>query len=162
MRSNKIGVNSSAELEHDHDTSDGVEKRGVGIQMVQLKFRFDQRLLIELGRQLVSKDEVAVSELVKNSYDADASIVEIRINDDRISIADNGTGINWGTIERGWLVVGTTWKKRHSRSPIRHRRVLGEKGIGRLSAFRLTVSLMSYYSGILKIISDKGWSREVF
>ncbi|MCL5730748.1 MAG: ATP-binding protein [Candidatus Thermoplasmatota archaeon] len=105
--------------------------------MVELKFRFDQRLLIELGRQLVSKDEVAVSELVKNSYDADASIVEIRIDEDRISIADNGTGMNWDTIENAWLVVGTTWKKRNSKSPIKQRRVLGEKGIGRLSAFRL-------------------------
>jgi signal transduction histidine kinase len=105
--------------------------------MEEVKFHFDQRLLVELGRQLVSKDEVAISELVKNSYDADASIVEIRIDDDRISIADNGTGMSWETIEKGWLVVGTSWKKRHSKSPIRHRRVLGEKGIGRLSAFRL-------------------------
>ncbi|MGP6240075.1 ATP-binding protein [Cuniculiplasma sp. SKW4] len=104
--------------------------------MQKLTFTFDKRLLIELGRELVSKDEVAVSELVKNSYDADATIVNIGIDDDRITITDNGTGMNMSTIQRAWLVVGTTYKKRETvtRSG---RRVLGEKGIGRLSAFRL-------------------------
>ena len=104
--------------------------------MEEMNFTFDQRLIIELGRELVSKDEIALSELVKNSYDADASIVEIHIDKDRISIADNGTGMSMDTIRFAWLVIGTNNKKRHTQTQSR-RRVLGEKGIGRLSAFRL-------------------------
>lgn len=93
-------------------------------------------MLLELGEELVSKDEIAVSELVKNSYDADATLVEVSIGEDSIAISDNGIGMSLDTVRDSWLVVGTSFKRRNMRSPS-GRRVLGEKGIGRLSAFRL-------------------------
>lgn len=108
--------------------------------MTKVNFRVDLNLLLELGEELISKDEIAVSELVKNSYDADATIVEVSIQNDSIIIADNGNGMTIDIIQNSWLVIGTSFKRRNTKSPM-GRRVLGEKGIGRLSAFRLGNSL---------------------
>ena len=104
--------------------------------MLETNFKVDLNLLLELGQELVSKDEIAISELVKNSYDADATIVKVSIESNSITISDNGTGMSMDTVRNSWLVVGTSFKRRNMRSP-KGRRVLGEKGIGRLSAFRL-------------------------
>ena len=104
--------------------------------MPEMNFRVDLNLLLELGEELVSKDGIAVSELVKNSYDADATLVEVSIGEDCIAISDNGIGMSLDTVRNSWLVVGTPFKRRNTHSP-KGRRVLGEKGIGRLSAFRL-------------------------
>lgn len=108
--------------------------------MTKVNFRVDLNLLLELGEELISKDEIAVSELVKNSYDADATTVEVSIDNDSITIADNGNGMTMDNIQNSWLVIGTSFKRRNTKSPM-GRRVLGEKGIGRLSAFRLGNSL---------------------
>ncbi|MEM4067858.1 MAG: sensor histidine kinase [Candidatus Micrarchaeaceae archaeon] len=108
--------------------------------MTKVTFKADLNLLLELGEELISKDEIAVSELVKNSYDADARIVEVAIDDDSITISDNGNGMTMDVVQNSWLVIGTSFKRRNTISP-GGRRVLGEKGIGRLSAFRLGSSL---------------------
>lgn len=50
------------------------------------------------GEELVSKYEIAVSELVKNSYDADATLVEVSISEDSIAISDNGIGMSLDTV----------------------------------------------------------------
>lgn len=100
-------------------------------------FRVDQRLLVELGERLISRDEVAIVELVKNAYDADAKRVEIIIeNGKNIKILDNGTGMDMREIREGWLTLGTGIKKRNTKTPS-GRRVLGEKGLGRLAVLRL-------------------------
>ena len=104
---------------------------------IKTYFSVDLNLLIELGRQLISRDEIAVTELVKNSYDAEAKQVEVTVGKDFIKIADNGSGMNADDINYGWLLVGTSVKKRITRTPNLDRRVLGEKGIGRLAVFRL-------------------------
>lgn len=109
--------------------------------MTKVNFKVDLNLLLELGEELISKDEIAVSELVKNSYDADATVVEVSIQNGSITIADNGNGMNMDTVQNSWLVIGTSFKRRNTKSPM-GRRVLGEKGIGRLSAFRLGNSLL--------------------
>ena len=99
-------------------------------------FNVDLNLLIELGEQLISKDEIAIMELVKNSYDADARKVEVTVGNEYIRIADDGTGMDENDIKYGWLLVGTSVKKRRRTTKL-NRRVLGEKGIGRLAVLRL-------------------------
>jgi len=101
-----------------------------------VSFRVDMGLLRELGERLISRDEVAVVELVKNAYDADATAVKVCINEDRIEVTDNGTGMDEKQIQEGWLTIGTALKKRESRTE-KGRRVLGEKGLGRLAVLRL-------------------------
>lgn len=105
------------------------------------------RLLRTLGNDLISSDKVALIELVKNSYDADASTVLIRFQGPlehghgRIEIWDDGHGMDVNTLQRSWLDIATDTKRRRPKSDL-GRRVLGEKGIGRLAAARLGDELL--------------------
>ncbi|MDO5094024.1 MAG: ATP-binding protein [Propionibacteriaceae bacterium] len=105
------------------------------------------RLLRTLGSDLISSDKVALIELVKNSYDADASVVLIRFHGPleeakgRIEVWDDGHGMDVATLQRSWLDIATDTKRRRPRSD-GGRRVLGEKGIGRLAAARLGHEMM--------------------
>lgn len=94
------------------------------------------------GRGLVTDQVAAVFELVKNSYDADATEVEIifsnlNSNNSSIIISDNGTGMDLHDIEHRWMVIGTDSKKNVLLSPIFRRPINGDKGIGRFSVDRL-------------------------
>lgn len=94
------------------------------------------------GRGLVTDQVAAVFELVKNSYDADARVVEIvfsNLNTDTstLTIRDDGTGMDLADIEKRWMVIGTDSKKNIMCSPIYHRPLNGDKGIGRFSVDRL-------------------------
>ena len=110
-------------------------------------FRPRARLIRLIGKELISDEPVALVELVKNSYDADAENVEIsfaRSDTDgpvRIVVTDDGHGMDLKTVLGDWLEPGTSSKKRSRRSP--GGRVLqGEKGIGRFAAARLGDSLL--------------------
>jgi len=66
--------------------------------MQKVKFSVDASLIERLGNELVSKKETALSELVKNSYDADATEVNLIFKDTdekggTLIIEDNGTGM---------------------------------------------------------------------
>lgn len=94
------------------------------------------------GRGLVTDQVAAVFELVKNSYDADATEVEIifsnlNTNNSSITISDDGTGMDLHDIEHRWMVIGTGSKKNVLLSPIFRRPLNGDKGIGRFSVDRL-------------------------
>lgn len=103
---------------------------------MRMPFSVDPNLLVELSRKLISRDEIALVELVKNAWDADATCVEITIGNNILRISDNGTGMDEETIRNGWMRIGTTNKIRNPKSPS-GRMVLGSKGIGRLAVFRL-------------------------
>lgn len=101
------------------------------------------RVLQALGSELISSEVVALSELVKNSYDADATRVLIRINphgDGVIEVIDNGIGMSLATIRSAWLEPATPSKLDNSVSRL-GRRVLGAKGIGRFAAAKLAKHL---------------------
>jgi signal transduction histidine kinase len=105
------------------------------------------RIMRTLGRDLISNESVAVIELVKNAYDADASRVLIRFVGDlkpgsgQIEVIDNGHGMNLATITTVWLEPATVSKKTHRLSEKLRRRYLGEKGIGRFASARLAEEL---------------------
>lgn len=96
-----------------------------------------------LGDELIGSDSLALFEIVKNSYDADSKIVVIHLNhilssDGRIVIEDMGNGMTPDVIEHAWLTIGTDYKRKElKQSPIYHRTSLGNKGVGRLAAYRL-------------------------
>lgn len=95
-----------------------------------------------IGDELISDEQYAIVELVKNSYDADATRVDVIFEGDnpeypeRIIIKDNGHGMSLETVFEGWFEVGTKLKRKTNRSP-GGRLLLGEKGIGRFAAARL-------------------------
>ncbi|MCQ4921509.1 ATP-binding protein [Tissierella carlieri] len=103
------------------------------------------RLIHQLGEQLITDEHVALLELIKNAYDADATIVKVEVDTNVesehglgiISISDNGNGMIPSIIEKGFLDISTNFKKKNKITPFFGRRVLGNKGLGRLSFHRL-------------------------
>ena len=108
------------------------------------RFTVDTHLFRELGELLVGRDSTALIELIKNSYDADATevIVHGENLDDRrrgrIVILDNGTGMTRDRFVSGFLRVASRLKDKGARrSAVFGRRYTGVKGIGRLAAHKL-------------------------
>jgi signal transduction histidine kinase len=106
------------------------------------------RLMLLLGEQLITDEIAAVSELVKNSYDADAEEVKVTLlnpsNPDTgsIEVWDNGNGMSNETVLSSWLELGTLSKakgkdRKCRRSEVKKRIFLGEKGLGRLAVHKL-------------------------
>jgi signal transduction histidine kinase len=96
-----------------------------------------------LGSELITDDEVAIFELVKNSFDAEASHVDLYFDSERIVISDNGSGMTSEEITTKWLRVGYSAKRDKNRSidfrdaVEKKRHFAGSKGVGRLSSDRL-------------------------
>lgn len=107
----------------------------------ELNFKVSSELKNILGKDLITDDNIAVLELVKNSYDAHATKVELTFEDDMIVIADNGKGMTKNDLINKWLFVGFSAKRDNTedesyRSNFK-RHYAGAKGIGRLSCDRL-------------------------
>ncbi len=108
-------------------------------------FRTHARIIRQLGEQLIKSEAIALLELIKNSYDADASKCDVTmvapddIEQGEIIIQDNGEGMDYGILSNVWLGIGTSYKVtlKDKRSSHFHRLRLGEKGIGRFGAHRL-------------------------
>jgi signal transduction histidine kinase len=98
-----------------------------------VKFTVASALLSELGERLVGAPHIALGELVKNAYDADATQTIIRVDDDRIEVIDNGHGMNLKEFREYWMRVGTTHKYEKRVSPEFKRPMTGSKGVGRLA-----------------------------
>jgi len=105
-------------------------------------FRPKARIIRTLGDKLIKDSYAAVIELVKNSYDADAKKVEIifdylsNTKISKITVSDKGHGMDYDTVINKWMIPGTEDKKNRRYSP-GGRRMLGNKGIGRLAASKL-------------------------
>ena len=113
----------------------------------RVPLRVHSRALAALGRDLVTDDVVAVMELVKNSYDALATSVDVRIrpagdspgSQGYIEVADDGHGMDYDTIRDVWCVIATPTRAESPMAGSGHwaRAVTGEKGLGRLAAARI-------------------------
>ncbi len=107
------------------------------------KLRARARLIRLIGEDLISDEPVALVELVKNAYDADATTATVRfegIPPNRIVVEDNGHGMDLKTVLETWFEPGTPSKEETDRSP-RGRIYQGAKGIGRFASARLARSL---------------------
>ena len=102
--------------------------------MDTLRFTIDAELLRELGERLVGKPHIALAELVKNSYDADASKVTITFlpHKNYIEISDDGHGMSIDEFKNFWMRIGTTHKKEKQSRDL-GRVMTGSKGVGRLA-----------------------------
>lgn len=104
------------------------------VQHKTATFSFSAALLEELGERLVSKPEVALAELIKNSYDADATTCTIDLDGDEIVVTDDGHGMTEQQFLNNWMVVSSQAKGLQRFSRRYKRRMAGSKGIGRFSA----------------------------
>ena len=109
----------------------------------KLHFKVSSGLKDIIGKDLITNELVAIFELVKNGYDADATEINLIINsyENYIIIQDNGKGMNRDDIENKWLFVA------HSEKKDSEKVYAGSKGIGRFSCDRLGTKL--------KLISHK-------
>lgn len=100
----------------------------------QAIFAVEARLVRELGERLVKEPEIALLELIKNSYDADATSCDIEVNDgEELIVSDDGHGMTLDEFTNGWMRIGTSSKEKTSISRMYGRTVSGEKGIGRFA-----------------------------
>lgn len=116
-------------------------------------FRVHASLIYKLGESLIADEITALSELIKNTYDADATVCTLSICSDYveeidgkvckgcIELSDNGCGMDLTTIVNGWLTLSNSPKKKMKKeqktTPKYHRYPLGDKGLGRLSVQKL-------------------------
>ena len=130
-------------------------------------FRPRARLIKTIGEELISNDNVAITELVKNSYDAGSPIVDITFvgnvkekeitkrigrkdivekqqyiekKDATIIIYDQGIGMDFKTIQQAWMEPATNYKKKEENKNNK-RKFSGEKGIGRFASAKLSSKL---------------------
>jgi HSP90 family molecular chaperone len=103
--------------------------------MPTLPFTVDSALLQELGERLVGKPHVALAELIKNSYDADANQVTIEFlpEEDRIEVRDDGHGMDLDEFKNYWMRIGSQHKSQQGVSRRLKRPLTGSKGVGRLA-----------------------------
>lgn len=122
------------------------------------RFEIDASVVFQLGESLITDAVSALMELVKNSYDADASYCKVTvststINDPQspfngalgsVTIEDDGTGMTIDAIRSGWLTISNSTKrimKRRAVTTNKGRTPLGDKGLGRLGTQRLGYNL---------------------
>ena len=131
-------------------------------------FQSEARLLEELGERLVASAEVAVVELVKNAYDADASVCSIEFQEkkDNLFIKDDGHGITDYEFLNKWMRIATGSKLEEKHSKIYKRKLTGAKGIGRFSvrflADYLTIETIAYDEKLqkkTKLIAEFDWKK---
>ncbi|NOH22347.1 sensor histidine kinase [Vibrio europaeus] len=130
-----------------------------------LKLKIDAHVIKQLGAELISGPDIALVELIKNSHDADASFCYIEVDTEyqetieyveiidgkkvntkqtykgRISVKDNGHGMNRDRIDRSWLTVSYSEKKEAKEQGLitqkYDRTFVGDKGLGRLGSMQL-------------------------
>ena len=129
--------------------------------MGKLHFKTNVQIKSIIGKDLINDDNIAILELVKNSFDADAKRVDISFSnlknnndkDDnkeesytdqtsRLIIRDDGIGMDLIDIEDKWLNIAYSEKKNNSRQ--HNRMMAGAKGVGRFSCDRLGQFLNLY------------------
>ena len=135
-------------------------------------FRTRARVIKQLGEQLIKNESIALLELIKNAYDADASFCEVVMysphqkDKGRIRIWDDGEGMDYDTLCDVWLEIGTSNRvdlrnnKSSKRSKKFKRMRLGEKGIGRLGAHRLgkQIEIITRKKGKKECVLEIDWT----
>lgn len=112
-----------------------------------VRFSTDAAIIDKLGRELVSRQETAVAELIKNGYDADATEVELIFKNAKepggtLVVEDDGHGMTRQQVIDGFMRLSSRDKVREPVSPKYERQRVGEKGIGRFATQRLGKQLI--------------------
>lgn len=133
-------------------------------------FRPRARVLQLLGDELIGNPRLAVFELVKNAYDADANEVKVEIDltsseKPVIRVSDDGEGMSPNTLRSTWLVPGDDHRRKQRNERVRskkhHRLPLGEKGVGRFAVHKLgnKIRLVTRAENYDECIVEINWSE---
>jgi len=102
-------------------------------EKTSLEVTVDKRHIVTIGERLYTESVELLRELVNNAYDADAERVDVEINPDRISVSDNGTGMDLDGLKQ-YFNIGSEEKVVHARSPKYGRVRIGQFGIGKFAS----------------------------
>ena len=94
---------------------------------------FDKSHIVTLGRRMYKESINLIRELVNNSYDADATRVDIELTQNKISVSDDGSGMNLDDLHN-YFKIGSQVKKSLKVTPKYQRKIIGEIGIGKFSS----------------------------
>lgn len=111
--------------------------------MPKIPFTVSARTAKLIGQENFSNEQGAVVELVKNGYDADATICIIIFHNNSLYIIDNGSGMTDKVINEEWMTIGTNEKEKNHTTP-KGRVKTGAKGIGRFALDRLSQNTIIY------------------
>ncbi|MDP4557200.1 ATP-binding protein [Halomonas meridiana] len=134
----------------------------------EINFRPKARIMELLGEQLIKNHTLALFELVKNSYDADAektilSLKNIQTEEGVIEVLDDGEGMDFETVTNIWMEPAHGHKGENKRKGIRTtkgRLPVGEKGVGRFAAHRLgsKIELITRKKDFPEVVVSINWS----
>lgn len=123
--------------------------------MPKLVLKFDPNTIEHLGISLYSKLPSVLSELVSNSWDADAENVSINFIDNatekEIIYKDDGEGMTFDDLNTKYLVIGRNRRNDCTDSVTpKGRKVIGKKGLGKLSVFGICdlIEVISVKNGV--------------
>ncbi|GJE19338.1 ATP-binding protein [Methylobacterium marchantiae] len=132
-------------------------------------FRPRARILQLLGDELIGSPRLAVFELVKNAYDADARKVVVTLEhlntpDARIVVTDDGSGMSSETIVNVWLTPADDHRRLQREAKVRSplgRLPLGEKGLGRFAVHKLggRIRMITRQRSGTEVVVTLDWSR---
>lgn len=105
-----------------------------------LLLKFDPNTIEHLGVSLYSKLPSVISELISNSWDADADKISIDFIEDgdnkEITYKDDGDGMTFDELNNKYLVIGRNRRNAtQKQTSFKGRPVIGKKGLGKLSVF---------------------------
>jgi len=111
-------------------------------QTKEIFFESDGKLFKHIGRNQIDSETIALIEIVKNSYDADATEAlitfdKVNKHNGEIIVTDNGHGMTHAQFEEFWMCPGTAHKEKEQTSPIYGRTMLGRKGMGRFGTDKI-------------------------
>lgn len=144
LKKKLVGLLQEDSLNHDSILS--LSHEIASLKKNKVRFSIDAGVIDRLGQELVARQETAVSELVKNSFDADSELVTLTFEHSdstggTLIIDDDGDGMTREELVDGFMRISSTSKFHNplSRKYKRHR--AGQKGIGRFSVQRLGLGL---------------------
>jgi signal transduction histidine kinase len=145
MKADSLKAVIEAELEKespDWRLIESVSRGVVDSDPDNVRFSVDAAHIQRLGEELVAKQETALSELIKNAFDADATTVTLTFDEHRrlggiLTIEDDGSGMGEDVIRDAWMRISTAAKVNQPTSPRFSRVRAGRKGIGRFAVQRL-------------------------
>ncbi|RZK06536.1 MAG: ATP-binding protein, partial [Flavobacterium sp.] len=156
-------------LTYSGESKQGIRKTGMIVFSVgEIVFKPRARLLIQLGEKLIKNESIALTELVKNAYDADASYCKVHMNhvEDKqvgeIIIEDDGWGMDLDIIRNAWLEPGSDNKEKVVKAKQyseKGRLPIGEKGIGRFGVHKLgrEIELVTRKQGEDEVVVKINW-----
>lgn len=128
----------------------------------------------QIGDQLIKNESIALLELVKNAYDADAPDVLVEMWDvdkpkkGKIIVKDTGDGMDLSIVENSWMEIGTDNKKNlleeyilNNKKSVLGRLPMGEKGIGRFGVHKLgnKIILVTRMQGKKEVVVKIDWTE---